>query len=101
MRVFLTNFQQSSKSNASGFYTQTEPQVVKKYSTNDPKKATHYIVFSFKKDSTLAKGEKAFEQMIYLPQTIDLHMRGAKNCLNLLNAHFLHQWNRIYNRAAL
>merc|ERR1719223_562089 len=99
MDTFLTQFSsQKYQGLLTVSYSKTRPERFDKFSGTKNIKATYYVTFSFRSDE-LKKNQKCLDQIINFPHSLHLHMKSAKNCINLATSIFIKSWTKLYNRA--
>ncbi|MES1904344.1 MAG: hypothetical protein MHPSP_000173 [Paramarteilia canceri] len=99
LETFLGTLSSSiSQSVLSVRYSKKMPEILKKLK-NGPQEKTgmFYVTLNVFKVSLVKTS--ALEQIFYFHNTVHMHIKAAKNSLNLLNSHYLKTWEQKYNRS--
>ena len=98
MECFLQNFTSIKGSKGLSIrYGKKIPERLKSKSMDlKPDKGIFFIEINVPRACLSSDSSK--EQILTLHQTLHMHMKSTKNCLNLENSRYLKDWERRYNR---
>lgn len=99
METFLNSLAASrSSSGVSMSVLRDRPERLNKYQQADKRvKGVFYLSVRFPARSF--GNEEALVALLYFPHLIHMHMKCAKSALTMVNANYLNEWQKQYNRA--